>query len=149
MKKIFGSIILLLTLLVFSGCGSKEETKTFISNQNGIDMELVYTYKGDNVSKQTSNNTIPYSALGVATKEEAQAVLDPISTKYQGLEGVEQKIEYKENEAVETLSVDFGKLDFDKAKNVPGMDFSGNTNNGVSMKESEKMLLEDGFELKE
>lgn len=149
MKKILGSILIIFTILVISGCGSKEETKTFVSNQDGVEVELVYTYQGDKVIKQTANNKIEYSILGVETKEDAQALLDPFAAQYQELEGVEHKIEYKEKEAVETLSVDFTKLDLDKAKEIEGMLVEGDGNKGVSMKESEKMLLENGFTLKE
>jgi len=54
-----------------AGCGDKEETKTFNANINGADIKITYTYEGDKVLKQTSENKINYSTIGAKNKEEA------------------------------------------------------------------------------
>lgn len=75
------------SVLVFSlaGCGDKEESKTFKADVNGTEIVMTYTYKGDKVIKQTSENKINYASIGVKTKEDAAKILDPISEKYQNI----------------------------------------------------------------
>ena len=83
MKKVLPLLAVVCSLFILVGCGgNKEETKTFETNENGVEMSLTYTYKGDIVSKQTATSKIPYSSLGVSTKEEAQAVTKAIEEQY-------------------------------------------------------------------
>lgn len=74
MKKALIGFLAVIGVLFLASCssGAKEETKTFTMDQNGVSMELVFTYEGDKVKTQTANNVMPYSAIGVTTKEEAQ-----------------------------------------------------------------------------
>ena len=122
------------SVLVFSlaGCGDKEESKTFKADVNGTEIVMTYTYKGDKVIKQTSQNKINFASIGVKTKEDAAKILDPISA-------------YKDGYAEETVSVDMEKVDFKKLQGVMGTQFSGDPSNGISMKQSQKMLEASGF----
>lgn len=129
--------------------GTKEETKTFTMDQNGVSMELVFTYEGDKVKTQTANNVMPYSAIGVTTKEEAQTVLDPIAEQYQQVKGLDYSLDYTDSEATESLTINYDELDYDSAKQLPGVSFEGNTENGISMERTEEMLLDQGYKLKE
>ncbi|MDV7751551.1 YehR family lipoprotein [Enterococcus casseliflavus] len=129
--------------------GAKEETKTFTMDQNGVSMELVFTYEGDKVKTQTANNVMPYSAIGVTTKEEAQTVLDPIAEQYQQVKGLDYSLDYTDSEATESLTINYDELDYDSAKQLPGVSFEGNTENGISMERTEEMLLDQGYKLKE
>ena len=45
----------------------------------------------------------------------------------------------------ETVSVDMEKVDFKKLQGVMGTQFSGDPSNGISMKQSQKMLETAGF----
>ncbi len=158
MKKIISSIFVALLALALVGCGgggssSELESKTYVASLNGIEMELTYYYSGDKVYKQTAHNVMPYSALGISTKEEAQAMLEPISAEYQGIEGLEEKIEYGDTEAVETLSIDYEKVDFNKLVDgsIPGilMDEGILQTKTISLKQSEELLIANGFTAKE
>jgi uncharacterized lipoprotein YehR (DUF1307 family) len=118
-------------------------------DQNGVSMELVFTYEGDKVKTQTANNVMPYSAIGVTTKEEAQTVLDPIAEQYQQVKGLDYSLDYTDSEATESLTINYDELDYDSAKQLPGVSFEGNTENGISMERTEEMLLDQGYKLKE
>ena len=118
-------------------------------DQNGVSMELVFTYEGDKVKTQTANNVMPYSAIGVTTKEEAQTVLDPIAKKYQQVKGLDYSLDYTDSEATESLTINYDEFDYDSAKQLPGVSFEGNTENGISMERTEEMLLDQGYKLKE
>lgn len=151
MKKALIGFLAVIGVLFLASCssGAKEETKTFTMDQNGVSMELVFTYEGDKVKTQTANNVMPYSAIGVTTKEEAQTVLDPIAKKYQQVKGLDYSLDYTDSEATESLTINYDELDYDSAKQLPGVSFEGNTENGISMERKEEMLLDQGYKLKE
>lgn len=151
MKKALIGFLAVIGVLFFASCssGAKEEIKTFTMDQNGVSMELVFTYEGDKVKTQTANNVMPYSAIGVTTKEEAQTVLDPIAEQYQQVKGLDYSLDYTDSEATESLKINYDELDYDSAKQLPGVSFEGNTENGISMERTEEMLLDQGYKLKE
>ncbi|EAG2961645.1 DUF1307 domain-containing protein, partial [Listeria monocytogenes] len=49
MKKALIGFLAVIGVLFLASCssGAKEETKTFTMDQNGVSMELVFTYEGD------------------------------------------------------------------------------------------------------
>lgn len=150
MKNIFRKISILLiflSLILFvAACSqSKEETRTFTAEINGMKTEVIYTFIGDKVTKQETINFLPYATLNVTTKEEAEAIIAPIAEQYEGFPGLIDELQYGETELIETLTIDYQIVDIEKIKEIPGMSFSGDTSQGVSMKQSEKILLEQGY----
>ena len=60
---------------------------------------------------------------------------------------MEQSIDYQEEQAVETVMIDYGELDFDLAKGIDSIFTDGaDSEKKVSMQAVEKWLLEKGFE---
>lgn len=153
MKKALLGFFTLIGILFLAACGNgtstSEESKTFTMAQNGVSMELVFHYDGDKVTSQTANNVMPYEAIGATTKEEAQELLDPIAEQYQQVQGLDYSLEYSDSEATESLTINYDELDYDAAKQLPGVSFEGDTDNGISMERTEEMLLDQGYELKE
>jgi uncharacterized lipoprotein YehR (DUF1307 family) len=149
-EKLFSLFLIILISASLTGCSSSTKTKTFTLEKNGVKLKLVYVYKDDKVIKQTANNTIPYAALKVTTKEEAKTLLDPISEQYQGKNGVVETLKYGSDGVVETLSIDYTKADLNELANIPGMiiDEQALKNGAISMEASQKLLLKKGFELK-
>ena len=88
---------------------------------------------------------MPYTSLGVTTKEDAQAILDPIAAEYQGHDGLTEKIDYKEDHLVEVVEIDYSVVNVEEIRDIAGMVFEGDVSNGISLKRSEEMLLEQGF----
>ena len=118
---------MLFVMVLTTACGSKGEnaTKTFVLERNGIKITLVYTYieSEDKVIKQTK--------------------------QYQGIKGLKESVTFNDDGFTEELEVDYENIDFEKARQLPGMIFSGDPSaNKVSMKASEEMLLQQGFEEK-
>lgn len=136
---------MLLLMVVLVGCGRKETETVYSLSMNGVDITITYYAKGDIVTKQTTYSTIPYSAVGATTIEEAKLVFDPMVQTYQGIEGVEESIEYKEDHAIETLVVDYSKADLEQVSKLSGSEFEGDTSGKVSLKKSIKLLEDSGF----
>lgn len=55
-----------LVLFVVSGCGDKEQSKTFNWTDGKTEISLTYYYKDDVVLRQTAKNKIQYASLGAA-----------------------------------------------------------------------------------
>lgn len=123
----------------------EEQTRIFEMEQPGILTTMTYYYKGDNVTKQGTENVIDYDGLGLTSKEEAQEIFDPEIAKMQGIDGVTHEMEYTDTQAVEKLMIDYENLDFEAAKDMPGLELSGDYENGISMEASAQILLEQGF----
>lgn len=136
--------ILSAVLLIFlAGCSSKDGSKTYVLEKSGVKTEITVYYESDKVTKQTTVNTMDYEKMAV-TKDELKDVAMPVSEKYQGIDGVEQKIVFDDDKAVETLTIDYTKVDLKKLKDLPGMDIDTDVES-VSLKNTEESLLSQGF----
>ncbi len=150
-KKPLVKLLALLSALMLSlaACGGdKEETATTLTNNlNGVEMTFTYYAVGDDVTRQTTKNVMPYEVLGVTTADEARPILDPMVTEYQGVPGLEHSLEYGDTEVVETLTVDYNEADLSKISQLTGSTFSGDTSEGakVSLEKSIEMLENQGF----
>ncbi|EBF5116848.1 DUF1307 domain-containing protein [Listeria monocytogenes] len=144
LKKGTAVLFVMVMAMMLVACGGKEETRTFTLSQNGVESKLVYTYKGDEVTKQTAENTMSYTALSVSSKEDAEKLLKETSDKFQNIDGLKEKIEYKDDKAIETIEVDYTKIASEDMNKIPGM-ASGDASKGISMKESAKLLESQGY----
>ncbi|EAE6829219.1 DUF1307 domain-containing protein [Listeria monocytogenes] len=144
LKKGTAVLFVMVMAMMLVACGGKEETRTFTLSQNGVESKLVYSYKGDKVTKQTAENTMSYTALSVSSKEDAEKLLKETSDKFQNIDGLKEKIEYKDDKAIETIEVDYTKIASEDMNKIPGM-ASGDASKGISMKESAKLLESQGY----
>ena len=142
MKRIL-TILSAILLIFVAGCSSKNGSKTFVSEKSGVKTEITVYYEGDKVTKQTTIDTMNYEQMAV-TKDEFKDMAMQISEKYQGIDGVEQKIVFDDDKAVETLTIDYTKVDLKKLKDLPGMDIDTDVES-VSLKDTEESLLSQGF----
>ncbi|WP_167628419.1 YehR family lipoprotein [Listeria valentina] len=148
LKRGLSLVFVFVLALTVVACGEEAKTKTFELEQNGATMEVTYTYKGDKVLKQTSKNKIPYSAMGVTSKDQAKEKLQSTVKQYQGIKGLKENITYGDNAVSETVAIDYEKVDLDKVSGISGIMIEGDAKNGISMKQSEKMLKDQGFKEK-
>ncbi|EAG9432631.1 DUF1307 domain-containing protein [Listeria monocytogenes] len=144
LKKGTAVLFVMVMAMMLVACGGKEETRTFTLSQNGVESKLVYTYKGDKVTKQTAENTMSYTALSVSSKEDAEKLLKETSDKFQNIDGLKEKIEYKDDKAIETIEVDYTKIASEDMNKIPGM-ATGDAPKGISMKESAKLIESQGY----
>ena len=143
MKRIV-TILSAVLLIFLAGCSSsKDGSKTYVLEKSGVKTEITVYYESDKVTKQTTVNTMDYEKMAV-TKDELKDVAMPVSEKYQGIDGVEQKIVFDDDKAVETLTIDYTKVDLKKLKDLPGMDIDTDVES-VSLKDTEESLLSQGF----
>ena len=142
MKRIL-TILSAILLIFLAGCSSKDGSKTYVLEKSGVKTEITVYYESDKVTKQTTVNTMDYEKMAV-TKDELKDVAMPVSEKYQGIDGVEQKIVFDDDNAVETLTIDYTKVDLKKLKDLPGMDIDTDVER-VSLKDTEESLLSQGF----
>ena len=84
-----------------------------------------------------------YKEMG-ATKDQVKQALEPMAKQYQGVDGLEEKIDFQDDKAVETLSIDYTKADKSKLNNIQGITIDGDSKD-ISMKKSEEHLLSQGF----
>lgn len=142
MKRIL-TILSAVLLIFLAGCSSKDGSKTYVLEKSGVKTEITLYYESDKVTKQTTVNTMDYEKMAV-TKDELKDVAMQVSEKYQGIDGVEQKIVFDDDKAVETLTIDYTKVDLKKLKDLPGMDIDTDVES-VSLKDTEESLLSQGF----
>lgn len=142
MKRIL-TILSAVLLIFLAGCSSKDGSKTYVLEKSGVKTEITVYYESDKVTKQTTVNTMDYEKMAV-TKDELKDVAMTVSEKYQGIDGVEQKIVFDDDKAVETLTIDYTKVDLKKLKDLPGMDIDTDVES-VSLKDTEESLLSQGF----
>ena len=140
------SLAMIFVVVLSTACSSKEATatKTFVKEQNGVKVTLVYTYieSEDKVVKQTSKTEALFSAFKGRDIEQVKKQLQDISAKFHGIKGRKETVDIQEDKFIEEVEVDYSELDYEKAKNLPGMIFSGDpTKTKVSMENNIWMIL--------
>ena len=143
MKKIL-QIISVFLLVFLVGCSEKEGSKVYVKKQPGVQMEITLYYKGDVVTRQTAKNIITYSELGL-TKEAFKKQAEKLGEKFKGIKGLEDKVDYQDNVAIETVTVDYSIANVHELSGLPGV---GLGNEKVSLKKTEEKLIEERFDEK-
>ena len=152
LKKIGLSLAMLFVVVLATACSSKEATtvtRTFVRETNGVKTTVVYHYieKEDKVVKQTSKTEGAFSAFKGQDIEKLKQQLQAFSKQYQGIKGLKETLEITDEKFVEDVEVDYTDFDYEKAKTLPGMSFSGDpTKTKVSMEKSAQMVISQGFQ---
>ena len=149
LKQLLVGFVTVFSLITLIACGSEEKKMSFqrIDQNLQYDLRLTYYYKGDIVTKQTTNSFWSYKTLGATKKEDVKDRIDKASQMYQNIEGIKEKVTYEEKGVKETVEINFNKVDFDKLATLPGMYTDKNTRKSkkVSMKASKELLTSKGF----
>ena len=151
MKKVTGLVVSIVFLITLSACGA-EKTKTFVGEESNVKMEVTYTYKGDEIIKQKSVNTLKYSDFSLnddTSKKIMKEAIEKESKKMQDVKGVKETVKENDEGIVETITIDLKNADIDTLKSKDFVSMSGNTRNGFSMKKTEKEMKKEGFKEKE
>src|SRR5699024_133662 len=131
--------------------GDGENEITLESDQDGILMEITYKADGDMVTDQLAHNEMTYEALGVESKEEAKELdlLKETEETYNEIDDVEYELDFRDDEVIEDIEIDFTKADMEAVSNLIGSEFEGDVEQGVSLSQSVDMLIASGFTVKE
>lgn len=120
------------------------ETHTFVHNSKpGIHSTLTYTVKGDDVVKQTAHNVFDPEKLN-NTAEGIKQIVEDTYKGYEGVKGVTQKIEIKDEKVILSMEVDMTVATLADLKKAMPNEFSG-FGNRISYAASKKMLEESGY----
>ena len=146
-KRIVLTFAMLFFVVLATACSNSRETakKTFTLEDSGLKTTQVFTYieKEDKIIKQETISEGTYAEFQPGkTKEEIIEMIEPIAKKFKGLK---YSIDYKDDSFVETIEIDYENLDYEKAKVALDEEFQDPSKGIVSMKVTEKALLEDGY----
>lgn len=150
MKKLFAILTILLIAFTVSSCGSNSQ---YADNQSVMlkniedhkNITIEFKHKGDDITKLSQKEIISFESLGVDNANDAQVLLDSKVDMIPSIEGYENKIKVTENHVVETIKIDFDKIDDDKINEIPGLNFIGDPSKNISLEKSIKELKKSGF----
>lgn len=149
MKKVYKILILLLLSLFLVSCsGEKSGTKVYVSEEFGVKGEVIIEYDEDKITKYTIVSNIPYDVVGITSIDQAKEFFKERVDSYKQLENINLDVEYKDNEAIETLVYDYANLDFNKIKGLSNLKKDKDGKEYVSLKKTEKSLKKDGYKKK-
>ncbi|GGP12232.1 DUF1307 domain-containing protein [Oceanobacillus neutriphilus] len=150
--RITGLLFLMIVTLGLAACGS-EETVTLKGEQMGMNMEVTLDAKDDEITHQTVKMEMPYSTVGVESKEEAEKMDEEIRAQFEpfeDVEGIEFEIKYGEDELTQTISVDLTTVDMEELNSIPGASLPAMEDDEyISLEETVKELEDAGLEVVE
>lgn len=146
MKKWMVICLTLLVALTLAACGGEESTTVMQIEENGVLSKITLEAEGDEVVKQTADNIITYAALGLNSKEEAEAAFGEVASSFQGIDGVTHSMDYQDDQVTETLIVDYGVADFEEVAQLEGSTFDDTDADYISLEKTIELLEDQGFE---
>lgn len=158
MKKMWIIGLTMALLLLVSACSSDEElgfsfdpdgenVVTLALSEDDYDTEITYEADGDIIRKQTTKSEATYEQYGVQNKASAEVAFNEVVQQYQSIDGIDFDIEFLDETVVQSLTIDFEKVDAADLEEVPGVNIDGNLKKGVSLKATVKVLQEQGYQI--
>ncbi|MET3558347.1 uncharacterized lipoprotein YehR (DUF1307 family) [Streptococcus rupicaprae] len=112
LRKLLVGLVALLGAIALVACGAKTGTADFqLITEGQMDIRNHLEYQGDKITLLEITTTILYSAMGVNSKEEAMEAQN--IGAWDGIKGVDHKVEYQDDRIVEVTSIDLAKADPD------------------------------------
>lgn len=150
MKKLFAILTILLMAFTVSSCGSNSQygdnhSVMLKNTEDHKNITIKFEHKGDDITKLSQKEIISFESLGVDNANDAQVLLDSKVDMIPSIEGYENKIKVTENNVVETIKIDFDKIDSNKINEIPGLNFIGDPSENISLEKSIKELKKSGF----
>ncbi|MDO1605013.1 DUF1307 domain-containing protein [Lactobacillus sp. YT155] len=121
--------------------------RTFVQEKNGIKIEITLHAKDNEIYKQNSTNVVDLKRFNDATKKSLKDQIQKASDKYQGIDGLKEKIEIddKNQLILESSQIDYRKVDKKKLQSLPGMIGDVKSTKKISLKKTVKLLKKAGF----
>ena len=146
---ILAALILMVVLFLFNSRGneSKEiEEAKYELKEPGMEILITYTYTDEDViKKQTTKTTIVYEEVG-GTEEIFKKQFDDMIGQYEGIDGLTYEVEYLKDKLVETISVDYEKVDIDQLQALEGVGFDKDTLKDMRLQHHGERLESRGFQ---
>ncbi|MGT2929232.1 DUF1307 domain-containing protein [Streptococcus dentasini] len=163
-KKVIVSLLALLVLVGLSACGgskTSDNTTNTTSNSQASrqqsdyqkfvagerDIRNHYEYAGDQLLLSQTSTVVLYSALGVDSPEAAQAHHEQNgATKWDGIEGIEHKIDYQTDRLIEETTIDYTKVDLQANAELLQIQLTdGKAPDQISYSQTIQALLAGGY----
>ncbi len=143
--KFVGIISFLLVMVVsLTGCG-KEQSATYIINEEEIKTEVTLKAKGDEVYQQVAVSRLTYDNLAVLDEKEAKVKMAERSRGYEDVSGVNYEAKFSNNLVVETITIDYPDVKWEELADVEGFFISSSEiKNGISFKGTTELLDSSG-----
>lgn len=151
--RITGLLFLLIAIAGLAACGSSTETVTLEGDQFGADQKVTLEAEDDQVQTVAVEMVMPYSTLGLESKEEAESMDDMLQSEYadaNDTEGIDVEIAYEEEELTISVNIDFTTANSEDLNDF-GFGFSEDSleDEDLSLEEAVSDLEEAGFEVVE
>ncbi|OFL47310.1 MULTISPECIES: DUF1307 domain-containing protein [unclassified Nosocomiicoccus] len=132
---------------------TKEETVTYEKEEQGILVTVDLIHKGEELIRQVTTTKADYEAINVSNKDEAKQRFEDIDAfeAYEGEEGLNYDVEFKEDHFIETIEVEYSKISPEKLNELvrPAEDNKTGEIQKISLDLTIKELEQAGFKLKE
>lgn len=142
--RIVGFSYLFAALFILIACGSGQETATYQMDEEGITTKVTLIAEDGQVTEHSSERIYPYDVIKVESKEDAQIILDSMMEPLKEMKGVDYKIDYEEDQAIETITVDLTSADIAEVEMI--YDNLATEDIGIlNLEEVEKELKQQGL----
>ena len=111
MKKLFKAIIvctLILSLFSLTGCGGKEQTATYKTSSNGVEMKMTFHAVGDKIDNIHQESIIDTSNYSSSQIDILKQTSDSYKSKFAKVNGVTYEMKEESNSLTEIIDI---KLD--------------------------------------
>ncbi len=142
--KMFGFICMIWMMISLAGC-AKEQSATYLIDEEDIKTEVTLKAKGDEVYQQVATSRLTYDNLAVLDEKEAKLKMAERSSLYKGVAGVEYGVSYSNEVVVETVTIDYQEVEWSELAEVEGFFISSSEiKNGISFKGTTELLESSG-----
>lgn len=132
---------------------TKEETVTYEKEEQGVLVTVDLIHKGEELIRQVTTTKADYEVINVSNKDEAKQRFEDIDAfeAYEGEEGLNYDVEFKEDHFIETIEVEYSKISPEKLNELvrPAEDNKTGEIQKISLDLTIKELEQAGFKLKE
>lgn len=136
--------VLLVMIISLAGCG-KEQTATYLIDEEEIKTEVTLKAKGDEVYQQVAVSRLTYDNLAVLDEKEARKKMTERSSLYSGVAGIKYDVSYSNDVVVETVTINYQDVEWDQLAEVEGFFISSaEIRNGISFKGTTESLESSG-----
>ncbi|WP_080567302.1 DUF1307 domain-containing protein [Streptococcus sobrinus] len=151
-RKMFAGLLALLGALLLVACHSAKSNPSQTADYQKLtvgksDNRIHLVYQDDKVTKVKSTTTELYSAIHADSADAAKQLMEQKgASKYDGIKGVEHKIDYKDDRLVETVMVDCNKVDLNANAAILGLVAPNNAKvNHISFQQSDQSIKSQDY----